>query len=227
MTITIGDIDLAPADEAAVSACLVVPAAPRGGVVLLQEIFGVNEHIRSVAARFAELGYGVVAPALFDRVERGVSLGYTPADIERGKALRARVSDADALRDIAAAITVAARFGEVAVIGYCWGGRLAWLAAARSPGLAAAVVYYPGGIGALVDEQPAVPTLLHFGASDPTIPPAEVEALRAGHPALPVHLYPAGHGFSCSARPGFDEPSHMLALDRTRAFLNAHIAGEG
>jgi carboxymethylenebutenolidase len=224
MTITISDIDLAPVDGAAVSACLAVPATPRGGVVLLQEIFGVNEHIRSVAAQFAELGYGVVAPAMFDRVERGVSLGYTPADIERGKALRAGVSDADALGDIAVAITVAARFGRVAVIGYCWGGRLAWLAAARSAGLSAAVIYYPGGIGALVDEQPQVPALLHFGASDPTIPSTEVEALRARHPALPVHLYSAGHGFSCAARPGFDQPSHDLALDRTRGFLEAHVA---
>ena len=225
MTIKISEIELTPADGAAVTGCLVAPAVPRGGVVLLQEIFGVNEHIRSVAAQFAELGYGVVAPALFDRVERGVSLGYTQTDVERGKGLRAGVRDAAALCDIAAAIAVAAQFGNVAVVGYCWGGRLAWLAAARSPGLAAAVAYYPGGIGALVDERPAVPTLLHFGASDPSIPPAEVDALRGRHPAVPVHLYPAGHGFSCSARPGFDEPSHELALDRTRAFLDAHIAG--
>jgi carboxymethylenebutenolidase len=101
---------------------------------------------------------------------------------------------------------------------------MAWLAAARSAGLSAAVAYYPGGIGDLLDEQPAVPTLLHFGATDPTIPLADVEALQGRHQASPVHLYPAGHGFSCAARSGFDEASHELALDRTRAFLETHIA---
>ena len=216
-------IDLHPGDGAATQAYRVAPARPRAGIVLLQEIFGVNVHIRAVAQMFAAFGYGVVAPAHFDRVEPRVSLDYTPADMERGKALRAQVSDDEALSDIRAAVGEASAFGRVAVVGYCWGGRLAWLAASRVAGIGAAVCYYPGGIGALTAEQPAVPTLLHFGARDPSIPAQEVQALRLAHPSLPLHLYPAGHGFSCDARPGFDAASHSLALGRTRAFLEANV----
>ena len=223
MTLPAEMIDLHPDDGAAVQAYRVAPAQPRAGIVLLQEIFGVNVHIRSVAQMFAAFGYGVVAPALFDRVEPRVSLGYAPEDMERGKALRAQVTDDQALADIQAAVGEASAFGRVAVVGYCWGGRLAWLAAARTPGIDAAVCYYPGGIGVLTAEQPAVPTLLHFGARDPSIPPQEVQALRLAHPDLPLHLYPAGHGFSCDARPGFDPASHSLALERTRTFLEAAV----
>jgi len=216
-------IELRPDDGAAVQAYRVAPPEPRGGVVLLQEIFGVNAHMRSVAQTFAAFGYGVVTPALFDRAEPGVELGYGEADIEQGKALRARISDDEALADIQAAVRAATAFGRVAVVGYCWGGRLAWLTAARCGGLSGAVCYYPGGIGALIEERPATPALLHFGANDASIPLADIEALRAGSPELPIHLYPAGHGFSCEARPSFDPESHTLALERTLAFLEAHV----
>jgi carboxymethylenebutenolidase len=223
MVLADGMVDIRPEDGAAVGAYRVAPAQPRGGIVLLQEIFGVNAHIRSVAQMFAAFGYGVLAPALFDRVQPGAELGYEGADIERGKAMRAQISDEQALADVQAAVRLAAAFGRVAVVGYCWGGALAWLAAARCSGLSAVVSYYPGGIGALIEEHPAAPVLLHFGAKDASIPLADVEALRARRPELPVHLYPAGHGFSCEARPSYDPESHMLALERTRAFLEAHV----
>ena len=214
---------LQAADGHRLAAYRAVPAGkPRGALVVVQEIFGVNSHIRAVADGYAADGWLAIAPAMFDRVERGIELGYTPADIERGRELKGGCSNDHALLDIAAAVDTVRSAGKVAVIGYCWGGTLAWLAACRQPGLAAAVSYYGGGIGELVDLTPRCPVLAHFGERDASIPLTVPEALRKAHPEVEIHIYPAGHGFNCDQRGSFDAPSAKLARERSLAFLNAH-----
>jgi len=195
----------------------------RGGLVVAQEIFGVNAHIRSVCDGFAADGYLAVAPALFERYEQGVDLGYTPDDIARGREIRGRVSTGEALADIAAARDVAAHAGKVGVIGYCWGGLLAWLAAARVPGFACAVVYYGGGITEAIGEQPRCPVMGHFGEQDAMIPMAGIQALAAAHPSAQVFTYPAGHGFNCDQRGSFHAESAKLARERSLTFLRQHV----
>jgi carboxymethylenebutenolidase len=221
--LTATEIGLAPSDRAEVTAYQVEPKRAEAGLVVVQEIFGVNRHIKALADVLAGCGYGVVAPRLFDRIEKNVELGYGRDDVERGKRLRAKFSDVTALMDVQAAIDAASRFGAVAVVGYCWGGRLAWLASARCSGLKAAVCYYPGGIGGLTEETPRVPVLLHFGERDESIPLDEVKLLEARHPKLLIHRYDAGHGFSCEARSSFNAASHELALTRTRHFLLENV----
>lgn len=198
---------------------------PRGGLVIGQEIFGVNEHIRSVADRFAQAGYLAIAPGLFDRVEPNVQLGYTGEDANRGKTIKQQLTLDNALKDVQAAIAVAAEAGKVGIVGYCWGGTLAWASAARLDGLSVAVAYYGGEIATvLLNEKPRIPTLAHFGELDSNIPQTDVEKIRAAHPQVPVHVYPgAGHGFNCSMRGSYHEASANLALERTLAFLNEHM----
>jgi carboxymethylenebutenolidase len=196
-----------------------------GGLVIIQEIFGVNHHIRAVADRFAALGYVALAPALFDRVERGVELGYDDAAIETGRALRSRVPLDDTLRDVAAAVAALAGSGRIGVIGYCWGGSLAFLSATRLAGIAGAVGYYGAMIAAHAGEMPKVPVMLHFGDHDPGIPMSDVEKVIATRPEVSVFIYPAGHGFSCDERGSFDPASHEAARRRTLAFLRQHIGG--
>jgi len=213
---------LQAADGHRLAAYRAVPAGkPRGALVVVQEIFGVNSHIRAVADGYAADGWLAIAPAMFDRVERGIELGYTPADIERGRELKGGCSNDPALLDIAAAVDTVRSAGKVAVIGYCWGGTLAWLAACRQPGLSAAVSYYGGGIGELIDLTPRCPVLAHFGERDASIPLTVPEALRKAHPEVEIHIYPAGHGFNCDQRGSFDAPSAKLARERSLAFLNA------
>ncbi|MCP8937868.1 dienelactone hydrolase family protein [Alsobacter sp. SYSU M60028] len=198
--------------------------APKGGLVVIQEIFGVNSHIRSVADRFAAEGYLAVAPALFDRAERGLELGYKPDDIARGAAVRAKVKNEDALADIEAAIAVAAEGGKVGVVGYCWGGTLAYASACRLKGLAAAVCYYGGGIAGMLDETPKIPTIMHFGALDKHIPQTDVEKIKAAYPHLAVFVYDADHGFNCDQRGSFNQPAADLARARTLEFLGDKLA---
>ena len=214
---------LQAADGHRLAAYRAVPAGkPRGALVVVQEIFGVNSHIRAVADGYAADGWLAIAPAMFDRVERGIELGYTPADIERGRELKGGCSNDHALLDIAAAVDTVRSAGKVAVIGYCWGGTLAWLAACRQPGLSAAVSYYGGGIGELIDLTPRCPVLAHFGERDASIPLTVPEALRKAHPEVEIHIYPAGHGFNCDQRGSFDAPSAKLARERSLAFLKTH-----
>ena len=196
---------------------------PRGGLVVAQEIFGVNSHIRNVCDGFAADGYLAVAPALFERHERGVDLGYTPDDVARGREIRGRVSVDSALADIAAARAVAAEAGKVGVVGYCWGGLLAWLAAARVPGFACAIAYYGGGMPDAIGEQPRCPVMAHFGEKDPQIPLAGVKALAAAHPTAQVFTYPADHGFNCDQRGSFHADSSKLARERSLSFLRQHV----
>jgi carboxymethylenebutenolidase len=195
----------------------------RGGVVVLQEIFGVNAHIRAVADRFAADGYVAIAPALFDRAEVGVEVGYDAAGMAKGRDLVGKLPLEGRLPDIAAAVAAAAGSGRVGVVGFCWGGSLACLAALGLGGIAAAVAYYGSQAPRLLQSPPPVPIQLHFGEQDQAIPMAGVVALRARCPALPVHSYPAGHGFACDARGSYDRASAELAAERTREFLRQHV----
>ena len=195
----------------------------RGGLVVVQEIFGLNGHVRAVCDDFAAEGYLAVAPALFDRVERGVELGYQSDDIARGRAIREKVSLEAALADVEAAATELAGAGRIGVVGYCWGGTVAWVAATRSTSFAAAVSYYGGGVPDLASEQPNCPVLLHFGEQDHAIPLDGVRRLQAAHPELPVHVYPAGHGFNCDQRASYHPESARLARERTLGFLRKHV----
>ncbi len=207
-------------------------ASPQGklkaALVVVQETFGVNAHIRSVADRFASEGYLAIAPALFDRKERGVELGYEGADMQKAMTLVPKTPDdmQKAVADVAAAVAhVRDEYQtQVGVVGYCWGGSVAWLAAAELP-IAAAVGYYGGFIAKALDSAPKVPILLHFGKKDDHISPEDVASIEAAYPAVPVYLYDAGHGFNCSVRGSYDEPSAKLALERTLAFLAEHLSG--
>ena len=217
-------IELTAADGHRLSAWLATPTGtPRGALVVVQEIFGVNTHIRAVTDGFSADGYLCIAPALFDRAERGVQLGYAPDDIQRGRALKTACADAGALQDLAAALAHVSGAGRAGIVGYCWGGYLAWLASAALNGLAASIPYYGGGMPGRADVQPRCPVLAHFGKQDTHIPLDGVAALQAAQPALAVHLYPAGHGFNCDQRGSFDAPSAALARERSLAFLRRHV----
>ena len=198
----------------------------RGGVVILQEIFGLNPHIRSLPARYAEAGYYAVAPALFDRAEANVSLGYDADGKTRGLALKAAV-DAVALNDVAAAISAASAAGPVAVIGFCWGGSLAWRAATSQHDLAAAISYYGGELPKLASATAHCPVMAHFGKHDASIPMDGVTTFMAAHanatPPVTTHLYDADHGFNCDARGQYNAEAASQAHDRTLAFLRAHL----
>ncbi len=195
----------------------------RGAVIVIQEIFGLTPHILAMADGFAADGYLAVAPALFDRVRRGLVLGDSPEEVERARGYRQQVETPKALLDIAACTAVARHSGKVAVVGYCWGGTLAWLAAAERP-LGAAVCYYGSGIAEHLDKTPKCPTQLHFGERDQSIAPATIAAIRAAYPAGEYFTYPAGHGFNNDSRPGhYDAAAAALARERTHEFLAQHI----
>jgi len=208
------------------------PAGPvRGAVVVLQEIFGVNGHIRAVADGFAAQGYLALAPSTFHRVQTGIEMAYTPEDISAGVALKALVealpapgvlSDIQATADHAGA-GVASH--KVAVVGYCWGGLLAWRAACELSGIAAAVPYYGGGmtLAAEIARTPKVPVLAHFAQHDASIALDGVDAFRLAHPEVAVHLYDASHGFNCDRRAAFNAPATALAYERTLVFLEERL----
>lgn len=227
-----GFVDLAPADGAAVRAWVAVPEGPvRGGVVVLQEIFGVNAHIRAVADRLAARGYAAVAPDLFARLQPGVDLGYSAHDVEQGRALKASAEALPApglLPDVQAAVAEAARLGggKVVLVGFCWGGLMAWRAACALDGVAAAACYYGGGmtVGAEAARVPRCPVIAHFGRRDAHIPLDGVQAFARAHPEVGVHVYEADHGFNCDQRGSYDEAAAMAARDRTLAFFDRHLA---
>jgi carboxymethylenebutenolidase len=193
---------------------------PKGGIVVLQEIFGVNVHIRDVTDGFARDGFAALAPALYDRSSlKDAELGYGPEDVERGRKLREEFSWDDTVFDVAAAGNVLRDEGlKVGTVGYCWGGSISFLAALRLE-LDCAVVYYGGQILPYVEERARCPLLLHFGKMDKSIPPADVETIRKTHPEAIVHLYDADHGFNCDRRAQFDEKATRLARERTLEFF--------
>lgn len=196
---------------------------PRGGLIVIQEIFGVNRHIRSVCDGFAADGYRVIAPALFDRYERGVDLAYSAADMARGRELRGKASADAALLDVEAARTEVALAGHVGVVGYCWGGTIAWLAACRLTRLACAAPYYGGGILDAAAEQPECPVIAHFGERDANIPVAGVREFADAHPEVRVYIYAADHGFNCDQRGSYDAAAATLARQRSLDFLRQHV----
>lgn len=197
---------------------------PRGGLVVIQEIFGVNQHIRKVTDSFAAEGYLCLAPAIFDRVDRNFEIGYTPADVEHGRATRAKIQLDDMVADIRAAVkALQAEKLKVGVVGYCLGGTLAWLSATRIDGVGAAVGYYGGGVAASAAETPRSPVLLHWGETDASIPPDHWETVKKAHPTVPAHVYPAGHGFNCDERGSWHAESAALAKKRTLDFFREHL----
>lgn len=196
-------------------------AAPRGGIVILQEIFGITDHIRRVTDQYAERGYLAIAPGLFDRVRPGIVLDYS--DVDEGRATMTSLNLDETVIDIDAAATAARVAGKVAAIGYCWGGAMADLAACRA-NVDAAIAYYGRMIVEWLDEQPRCPVMYHFGANDPLIPPDMVEQIRAARSMHPLFVYEnAGHGFNCDERDDFSPACAALALDRTMEFLAEHI----
>ena len=224
-------VDLTSADGQKIPAYVARPeGTPRGGIVVLQEIFGVNSHIRSVADGYAKAGYVAVAPATFQRVQPGVDMGYTDADMKAGFELKGKTEALPApglLPDIQAAIDYAAKEsgGKVGIVGYCWGGLLSWRAAALAKGLSAAVTYYGGGMTAAEESarQPKVPVLAHFGDKDHWITVDSGKAFEKAHPTVEVHLYEAAHGFNCAPRGSYNAAAAETALARSLAFFAKHV----
>jgi len=217
-------LELKAADGFTISAYRAEPAGrPRGGLVVAQEIFGINSHVRSVCDGFAADGYLAIAPALFDRYQRGFEVGYKPEDIAKGRELKAKAEIDGALKDVSAARDAAASAGKVGIVGYCWGGYVAWMAAARLDGLACAIPYYGGGMLEASTERPRCPVIAHFGERDAGIPVDGVRKFAAAHPEIDVHLYAADHGFNCDQRGSYDAAAAKLARSRTIAFLQRHV----
>jgi len=199
------------------------PGRPRGAVLVVQEIFGVNSHIRKVTDGFAAEGYTAIAPALFDRVRRGIELGYTPADRQEGAGYAHQLTPETTLRDLAAALAVVKHSGRAACVGYCFGGAMSYLAACQLP-LACAVVYY-GRVVSYLGQKPRCPVMYHFGSEDQSIPLSDVEQVRAAYPDAPIYTYPgAGHGFNCEQRDSYDPQAAALARTRTLEFIARHLA---
>ena len=225
-------IDLKSADGFVFPAYVAEPAGkPKAAVVVLQEIFGVNSHIRSVADGYAAAGYLAVAPATFHRAQTGVDLGYTEADMKAGTELKAAAEALPApgvLQDIQAAINHAAQTtgGKVGIVGYCWGGLLTWRSACTLSGLSAAAPYYGGGmtVGDEPARQPACPVMVHFGNQDHWIPMDTVEAFQKAQPGVQVFVYDANHGFNCDQRGSYNEAAAKLAKQRTLDFFAQHLA---
>ena len=218
-------IELRAADGFELGAWESKPAgAPKGSVVVIQEIFGVNNHIREVVDGYAEAGYAAVAPQIFDRVEPNIELGYEEADMGQGIELAfQKLQMPNTLADIQAAIDHASAHGKVGVVGYCFGGLLTWLAACELSGVAAASSYYGGGVAGEAERSPNCPVIMHFGELDAHIPLSDVDKVKAAQPDVPVYVYPADHGFNCDHRGSFDAPSADLARERTLAFFAEHL----
>lgn len=219
-------VNLRAADGNELAAYVARPAGePIAGLVVVQEIFGVNAHIRSVADGYARDGFLAVAPALFDRMEKGVELGYDGTDMQRAMTFIPKLDMDKALADVAAAVDYAGKETgkKVGVIGYCFGGTMAWLAATRL-NVAVAVGYYGGRIANYAAENPTCPVMLHFGKQDAHIPAEDVGKVHAAHPEVEIYWYDAGHGFNCDARASYNPASAKLARERSLDFLKQHTA---
>jgi carboxymethylenebutenolidase len=217
-------IELKASDGHVLSAYRADPAGkPHGGIVVIQEIFGVNSHIRSVADGYARDGYVAIAPAMFDRAQRNVELGYSPDDIAKGRDIRAKITVDMAMKDVQAAVKEAAKAGKVGIIGYCWGGFVAWMAANRVSGLSCAVPYYGGGILDNSDVAPKLPLMGHFGDKDQHIPVDGVKKLAEKYPQQQIFIYAADHGFNCDQRGSYNAPAAKQARERSLAFFRKHV----
>ncbi len=200
------------------------PSKPKAAIVVIQEIFGVNAHIRNVCDRFAKEGYVAIAPAIFDRIEPNFQSGYSPDEVAVARKFVANPDWPAMLRDTQAAIDSVKDVGPVGIVGFCLGGSVAYGAATKASGLSAAVGYYGGAIVRFADDKPKVPTLLHFGEKDTGISMTDVETIKAKRPDVEILLYPgAQHGFGCDERASFDKASSDLAWQRTLAFFAKHL----
>ena len=219
------NINLTAADGFELGAYAAQPAGDaKGAVVVIQEIFGVNQHIREVTDGYADAGFYAIAPKIFDRIERDIELGYEEADMGKGIELAFQKLDhGTALGDIQTAINAAAEHGKVGVVGYCFGGLLTWLAACELEGVAAASSYYGGGVAGQMDKSPKCPVIMHFGELDAHIPMSDVDAVKAAQPDTPVYVYNADHGFNCNHRGSYDADAAALALQRTLEHFNTHL----
>jgi carboxymethylenebutenolidase len=217
------DIELTAADGHRLTAAIAPPAGkPLGGLLVIQEIFGLNSHMRDVCDQFAEAGFLAVAPAVFDRLGDDVTVEYS--DIERGRELVGRLDPRRTILDLAAGVEHATRAGKVGAVGFCWGGAQAYRCAAELP-VAAAVAYYGGGIHNMTDLSPACPVMLHYGDRDAHISMEQVQQVRAANPEAVVHVYEGvGHGFNCDQRDDYDPEAACLAFGRTTDFLKRHLA---
>ena len=206
-----------------IGAYLAKPAGtPKGGIVVVQEIFGVNAHVRAVTDGFAALGYTAIAPAFFDHIETGVELGYDDDGFKRGRALVGQISFDRAIEDVASAAESIKSAGRIGVVGYCWGGTVALLAATRLA--LPSVSYYGARNVAFLDEKPRAPVQFHFGEKDASIPPEAVQKHREAYPDMEIFTYPTGHAFNREVDPAhYDAPSARLALDRTLAFFSKYL----
>ncbi len=220
------NITLTASDGFTFDAYRAAPAGtPKGGIVVIQEIFGVNAHIREVADSYAADGYLAIAPAVFDRAKKNVELGYDQDAMNAGRGLKDACSYENAVLDLTAAVKAASEGGKVGTVGYCWGGTLSYLCSTRVPGVSASVVYYGGQIIPFNDEKLAAPAMMHFGETDAGIPLSDVEAIRSAHPEAEVFVYDgAGHGFNCDHRGSYNEASCKTARERTNAFFAKNLA---
>lgn len=221
-----GQRQLTSADGFTFGAYEALPAGtPKGGIVVIQEIFGVNDHIRSVVDGYASAGYAAIAPQIFDRVEANVELGYTDqADFDKGLKLAFQdLKMPETLTDVAAAVEAMSAHGKVGVVGYCFGGLLTWLSACEVAGVAAASAYYGGGIAGEAARTAKCPVMMHFGEKDAHIPMNEVETVRNAQPDVQVFVYDADHGFNCDVRASYDATSAATAKERTLAFFDKHL----
>lgn len=196
---------------------------PKGGIVVIQEIFGVNHHIRSVTDRFAALGYVAIAPALFDRIERNFECGYSQEEVQHAMQLVQARPVAGWMQDIAASRDAIADAGKIGVTGFCLGGSLVYGAAVNLPGFAVGIGYYGGMIASMADQAPKIPTMLHFGELDAHIPMSDVEMIKQKQPGVIVHTYNADHGFQCDERGSFNPEAAQIAWGRTLRFLDSHM----
>jgi carboxymethylenebutenolidase len=217
-------IQLTAADGHKFSAYRAEPKGkPKGALVVVMEIFGVNSHIKKVTDEYAADGYLAIAPAMFDRVQPGLDIGYTPADIEVGRGIMQKMKLDDALKDVAAAMKNVESAGKIGIVGYCWGGTVAWKAACNLNGLACAVPYYGGGIPGLINEKPKCPVMFQWGETDQSIPLDKAKEVAAAHKDQIHHFYPAGHGFNCDQRGSYNAEASKLARTRTLEFLAKHV----
>ena len=217
-------IELTAADGHELHAYRAEPAGkPKGALIVAMEIFGVNSHIRSVADGYAADGYLAIAPALFDRVQRGYEAGYTQDEIQNGIGIIQTINLDDTMKDVAAALQNVASVGKVGIVGYCWGGTVAWKASASNLELACAVPYYGGGVPGLIALKPSCPVMFHWGESDHSIPLEKAKAFADAHKDQTHYFYKAGHGFNCDQRASYDAEAAKLARSRTLEFLARHV----
>ena len=218
-------IELKASDGHKLAAYLAEPSGrARGGVVVIPEVFGVNSHIKAVAEGYAADGYRAVSPAMFDRAQRNYDTGYSQPEIEAGVAIMQKLDWKQSMLDVEAAIAEAKKAGKVGIVGYCYGGTVSWVAAARAGGLACSAPYYGGGMPGFIGEKPKCPTLCHFGEQDQSPTLEQSKAIAAAHPEMTAHFYAgAGHGFNCDQRGSWNADAAKLARSRTLEFFREHL----